>query len=102
MNNRRVNRANGQRTRFRGGASGNPRGRPRHGETCSDYLASHLSKDEWAQKIGGLCKKGSLRALELYAHYVWGRPSSEAEGEILRRLDILECQTQGAIEGGAS
>ena len=70
--NRPKNR--GRDTRFPKGVSRNPGGRPKGGETCADYLTAHLSKDDWAKRIAGSAKKGSIHALTLYASYVFGKP----------------------------
>ena len=76
--------------RWKRGASGNPKGRPRLGETARDYLEQALSREEWARRVVALCRKGSIRALELYAERVFGRAASEAGEQILRKLAELE------------
>jgi hypothetical protein len=67
------------RSAFKPGHSGNPNGRPRKGETLSDYLTSRLPRDEWARLVAAQCRKGSLRALALYASRVEGQPLSATE-----------------------
>jgi hypothetical protein len=72
------------------GVSGNPGGRSHSGTSSRDCLQAALSPDEWAERVAQLCRKGSIRALEVYGAYVFGRPPSSAEEEILRRLSALE------------
>jgi hypothetical protein len=42
--------------------------------------------------VAKLAKQGSIAALTLYASYTFGHPPSEAESEIIRRLDELEAR----------
>ena len=78
--------------RFLPGRSGNPRGRPRTGSTAADHLRRALTREAWARQVAKLAKQGSIAALTLYASYTFGHPPSEAESEIIRRLDDLEAR----------
>lgn len=89
------NRTRDGRGRFRRGASGNPKGRPRKGEAAADYLSAELSRQEWARQVARLARAGSLVALRLYADYVFGPPLSTAEAELEQRLARLE-EREGA------
>lgn len=78
--------------RFAPGCSGNPCGRPRSGSTAADCLRKALTREAWARQVAKLAKQGSIQALTLYASYCFGRPPSEAESEIERRLAELEAR----------
>ena len=85
----------GKRSRgrpWKKGQSGNPKGRPPAGDTLCDYLQSHLSKDAWARLVAAQCRKGSIRALTLYANRIEGLPLSATE--IMDLDELIELRTR--------
>ena len=87
----RGNRGKSVRGRpFKKGQSGNPRGRPRKGDTAADYLGQAITKEELCFLVARAAKKNKPWAIRLAMEYMFGRPWTEAE--ILADREIKEMQ----------
>lgn len=75
---------------FPKGVSGNPKGRPKKGETLTDVLAGAIDKELLAKQLLGLVKKGDLGAIKYAYDRVDGRPKETIEQTIKELPTVIE------------
>lgn len=69
------------KTSWRKGSSGNPRGRPRSGEELGTLLRQIVDRKRFAEKLCELCYAGDVQAMRLLLAYTDGPPQGRLEGE---------------------
>lgn len=75
---------------FKPGESGNPKGRPKKGETFTDALREKMSKELLADKLYALVQDGDLGAIKYAYDRVDGRPKETIEQTIRELPEIIE------------
>jgi hypothetical protein len=68
------------RTSWKKGRSGNPRGRPRSGEELGALLRQLVDRKRFAEKLCELCYAGDIQAMRLLLAYTDGPPQGRLEG----------------------
>ena len=69
------------RTSWKKGRSGNPRGRPRSGDELGAILRQLVDRKRFAEKLCELCYAGDIQAMRLLLAYTDGPPQGRLEGD---------------------
>jgi len=86
------------------GQSGNPKGRLKKGETLTDNLREHIDKDEIAQKLIKLMRKGNVAATKYIYDRLDGKPQqtikvgSEKDAEWLKLFGDVKNEAKKKVE----
>jgi len=72
------------------GVSGNPKGRPKKGETLTDALAEAIDKEMLANALLTLVEKGDIQAIKYAYDRIDGRPKETIEQTIKSMPDVIE------------
>jgi hypothetical protein len=72
------------------GQSGNPKGRPRKGETLTDALRAKLNKELLAEKLLELVNDGDFQAIKYAYDRIDGRPKETIEQTIKNLPEVIE------------
>ena len=94
------------KTSWRKGRSGNPRGRPHSGEELGTLLRAVVDRKRLAEKLCELCYAGDVQAMRLLLAYTDGPPQGRFEGEsngegIQITVTYVQQNNQLAIAGPA-
>src|SRR5579863_1905645 len=76
------------KTSWRKGQTGNPRGRPRSEEDLGALLRRTIDRKRFAEKLCDLCYAGDVQAMRLLLAYTDGLPIATAELETSDGLHI--------------
>ena len=69
------------RTSWKKGRSGNPRGRPRSGDELGAILRQLVDRKRFAEKLCELCYAGDIQAMRLLLAYTDGPPQGRLESD---------------------
>ena len=82
------------------GRSGNPRGRPKHGEELGALLRQIVDRRRFAEKLCQLCYAGDVQAMRLLLSYTDGPPNASAavQGAEGIQITVTYVQQQNRLE----